>query len=133
MREKAGKKYDPLVIEEFDWDNEWADSLHVPIPGARGSDAVDELTWQQVDEATGASKALRGRNLPKRAATQHYSRSRNVLAPAMPDIGDGEEEEQEEEEDPHDDAEVSECEEDANVPATEEDNAAEPDEFDDGF
>jgi hypothetical protein len=115
MREKAGKKYDPLVIEEFDWDNEWADSLHVPIPGARGFDAVDELIWQQVDEATGASQALRGRNLPRRAATQHYSRSRNVPVPAMPDTEDGEEEEQEqeeeEEEDPHDDAEVSECEE----------------------
>ncbi|XP_066310784.1 uncharacterized protein [Miscanthus floridulus] len=52
MREKTGKKYDPLVIEEFDWDNEWADSLHVPIPGARGSDAINELTWQHVDEAT---------------------------------------------------------------------------------
>ena len=129
MREKAGKKYDPLVIEEFDWDNEWADSLHVPIPGARGSDAVNELTWQHVDETTGASQALQGCNLPRRAtATQHYSRSRNVLVPATED---GEEED--EVEDPHDDAEVSECEEDGNVPATEEDKAANPDEFDDGF
>jgi hypothetical protein len=55
MREKADKKYDPLVIEEFDWDNEWADSLHVHISSARGYDAVDELTWLHVDEATGAS------------------------------------------------------------------------------
>ena len=45
MREKAGKKYDPLVIEEFDWDNEWADSLHVPILGAQGYDDVNDLTW----------------------------------------------------------------------------------------
>jgi len=45
MREKAGKKYDPLVIEEFDWDNECVDSLHVPIPDARRSDAVNDLTW----------------------------------------------------------------------------------------
>jgi len=128
-REKAGKKYDPLVIEEFDWDNEWADSLHVPIPGARGSDAVNELTWQHVDEATGASQALQGRNLPRRAtATQHYSRSRNVPVPATED---GEEED--EVEDPHDDAEVSECEEDGNVPATEEDKVVDPDELDDGF
>jgi len=129
MREKAGKKYDPLVIEEFNWDNEWADSLHVPIPSARGSDAVDELTWQHVNEATGASQALRGRNLPRRAtATLHYSRSRNVPVPAGED---GEEED--EVEDPHDDAEVSDCEEDGNVPATEQDKAADPDEFDDGF
>ena len=131
MREKAGKKYDPLVIEEFDWDNEWADSLHVPISGARGSDAINELTWQHVDEATGASQALQGRNLPRRAtATQYYSRSRNVPVPATA-TEDGEEED--EVEDPHDDAEVSECEEDDNVPATEEDKAADPDEFDDGF
>jgi hypothetical protein len=68
MREKAGKKYDPLVIEEFDWDNEWANSLHVHILSARGSDAVDELTWLHVDEATGASQALQGRNLSRRAA-----------------------------------------------------------------
>jgi len=115
-----------LVIEEFDWDNEWADSLHVPILSARGSDAVNELTWQHVDEATGASEALRGRNLPRRAtATQCYSRSRNVPVPATED---GEEED----EDPHDDAEVSDCE-DGNVPATEEDKAGDPDEFDDGF
>ena len=131
MREKAGKKYDPLVIEEFDWDNEWADSLHVPIPGARGSDAVNDITWHHVDETTGASQALQGRNLPRRAiATQHYSRSRNVPVPATA-TEDGEEED--EVEDPHDDAEVSECEEDGNVLATEEDKAADPDEFDDGF
>jgi hypothetical protein len=68
MREKVGKKYDPLVIEEFDWDNEWVDSLHVHIPSARESDAVDELTWLHVDEATGASQALQGRNLSRRAA-----------------------------------------------------------------
>lgn len=126
MHEKAGKKYDPLVIEEFDWDNEWADSLHVPIPSARGSDAVDELTWQHVDEATGASEALQGRNLPRRAtATQCYSRSRNVPVPAT-EYGE------EEDEDPHDVAEVSDCE-DGNVPATEEDKAGDPDEFGDGF
>jgi len=127
-REKAGKKYDPLVIEEFDWDNEWADSLHVPVLGARGSDAVDDLTWQHVDEAIGASQALQGRNLPRRAAApvQYYRRSRNV-----PAAEDGEEED--EVEDPHDDAEVSECEEAGNVPATDQDDAADLDEFDDGF
>jgi hypothetical protein len=128
MREKTGKKYDPLVIEEFNWDNEWADSLHVPVPSARGSDAVNDLTWHHVDEATGASQALQGRNLPRRAVVTQYSRrSRNVPAAATED---GEEED--EVEDPHDDAEVSKCEEDGNVAATEE-VAADPDEFDDGF
>ena len=130
-REKAGKKYDPLVIEEFDWDNEWADSLHVPVPGARGSDAVDDLTWQHVDEAIGASQALQGRNLPRRAdaPVQYYRRPRNVPAAAAAEDG----EEEDEVEDPHDDAEVSECEEAGNVPATDQDDAADLDEFDDGF
>lgn len=35
-REKKGKSFDPLVIEEFDWDNEWADSCYVHPQGARG-------------------------------------------------------------------------------------------------
>jgi hypothetical protein len=52
-----------LVISEFDWDNEWADSLHVPSQGVHGSD----LTWELVDEAMGAAKALLGRNFPRRA------------------------------------------------------------------
>ncbi|CAD6263896.1 unnamed protein product [Miscanthus lutarioriparius] len=71
-----------------------------------------------------------GRNLPRRAtATQYYSRSRNVLLLTIA-LEDGEEED--EVEDPHDDAEVSECE-DGNVLATEEDKAVDPDEFDDRF
>src|SRR6185312_6895741 len=65
--EKKGKSFDPLVFEEFDWDNEWADSSHVFPRGRRGCD-IDENgdgpTWQLVDEVLGASSSLRGRNLP---------------------------------------------------------------------
>lgn len=35
-REKKGKSFDRLVIEEFNWDNEWADSCDVQPQGARG-------------------------------------------------------------------------------------------------
>jgi len=35
LRLKKGKCFDPLVVEEFDWDNEWADSLHVHPQGGR--------------------------------------------------------------------------------------------------
>jgi len=62
-REKKGKFFDPLVIEEFDWDNEWADSSYVHPQGARGCDNGNGLTWEHVDEAVGASSSLRGRNL----------------------------------------------------------------------
>jgi hypothetical protein len=30
-REKEGPSYDPLVIEDFDWANEWIDSSVVPV------------------------------------------------------------------------------------------------------
>jgi len=33
---KTRKIFDPLVIEEFDWDNEWADSSYVHPQGAVG-------------------------------------------------------------------------------------------------
>lgn len=40
-REKKGKSFNPLVIEEFNWDNEWADSSFVHRQGAHGCDAND--------------------------------------------------------------------------------------------
>ena len=66
LRQKK-KSIDPLVISHFDWDNEWADSLHVPPQGHRGCELDDGLTWNLVDEVVGASEALRGRNLPRTA------------------------------------------------------------------
>lgn len=60
-----------MVISEFDWDNEWADSLHVPSQGVCGS-----LTWELVDEATRASEALLSRNFPRRAHVNN-KRGRN--------------------------------------------------------
>jgi hypothetical protein len=65
------KNFNPLVHEDFNWDNEWADSLHVDPEGGRGCEC--DLTWDLVDNAIGASEALRSRNLPR---TTHnvYSR-----------------------------------------------------------
>ena len=71
-REKKGKKFDPLVIEKFDWDNEWADSSYVHPQGACRCDNGDNgngFTWELVDEAVGASSSLRGRNLGMPAAS----------------------------------------------------------------
>ncbi|KAJ1287185.1 hypothetical protein BS78_03G411100 [Paspalum vaginatum] len=66
MREE-GKNFDPLVLEDFDWDNEWVDPL--ANSGHIGGDPL--FTWDHVDEAAGASTQLRGRNFPRRA---HVSR-----------------------------------------------------------
>jgi hypothetical protein len=119
-REKKGKNIDPLVISEFDWNNEWADSSHVLPEGVRGSD----LTWQLVDEAVGASESVLGRNFPRRAHRNNSKRSRN----SIPVVDDDEQEE--EEQDPHDDADVTYCEDAANDSNNGEENATSANIFD---
>ena len=138
-REKKGKSFDPLVFEEFDWDNEWADSSHVFPRGRRGCDIVenqDGLTWQLVDDVLGASSSLRGRNLPRNANKHARNSNRRLLEI---DSGSGNEKEEEEDLEPLDDADIADCEdadhsngsnaggEDMEVAA----NAV--DEFDDGY
>ncbi|KAL5681168.1 hypothetical protein ACJX0J_007553, partial [Zea mays] len=65
---EEGKNFDPLILEDFDWDNEWVDPLanSSHVSNALGDDF--NLSWDQVDEAIGASAHLRGRNFPRRAA-----------------------------------------------------------------
>lgn len=111
-REKKGKSFDPLVIEEFDWDNEWADCSHVFPKGRRGH-PENGLTWQLVDEAIGASSSLRGRNVPRTANKR--SRNTNPRLVQIDSGSDNEEEvleevEVEEHPDPLDDANISDCE-----------------------
>ena len=135
--EKKGKKIYPLVIEEFDWDNEWADSSYVHPQGVRGCDNGDNgngLTWELVDEAVGASSSLRGRNLPRNASSKRARNGQSRLAELEEDLGLANEEE--EEEDPHDDADVSDCEQDPNGSNGGGENMEGPnilDEFDDGY
>jgi hypothetical protein len=93
----------------------------VPAQGGRWCD--NDLTWQAVDEAVGASQALQGRNFPRRARL-------STSAQAFED------EEEEEEEDPHDDADVSDCEDaSANSNGEGQDDGATNtiDEFNDGY
>ncbi|CAD6236567.1 unnamed protein product [Miscanthus lutarioriparius] len=111
LRQKKGKNFDPLVIEDFDWNNEWADSLHVP------------------PQAVGASQSLQGRNFPRAA----HKRARNS-APTVNEDELGSD--NEENPDPFDDADVTDCEDDPNdANETGEDNEAAniPGEFDDGY
>ena len=69
MREE-GKNFDPLVLEDFDWDNEWVDPLANSAP--IGGDPL--FTGDHVDQAAGASTQLQGRNFPRRAHGSHVSR-----------------------------------------------------------
>jgi len=130
-REKKGKSFDPLVIEEFDWDNEWADSSYVHPQGARGCDEND-LTWAAVDEALGASNSLRGHNLPRNASSRCATNSNPRLDEDESGLGN----EEEEDEDPHDDAYVTDSE-DAPPDGRESmeglQAANNHDEFDDGY
>ena len=138
-REKKGKSFDPLVFEEFDWDNEWADSSHVFPRGRRGCDIVenhDGLTWQLVDDVLGASSSLRGRNLPRNANKHARNSNRRLLEI---DSGPGNEKEEEEDLEPLDDADVTDCEDDdhfngSNAGGEDVEAAANTDdEFDDGY
>jgi hypothetical protein len=132
-REKAGPSYDPLVIEDFDWDNEWIDSS-VVHPGGDNDDLID-LTWDHVDEAIGASSSLRDRNLPRQASRlntyQRRARAQQVEE-GEEDANDSANENLEE--DPHDDMNVTDSEEGSGGEDSGEENAPTfPDEFDDGY
>jgi hypothetical protein len=57
-----GKKSNPLVLEEFLWQNEWVEDCHE-------GDGDCANIWTTVDDAIGATQGLRSRNLPRNAAT----------------------------------------------------------------
>jgi hypothetical protein len=128
---KKGKSFDPLVMDEFDWDNEWADSSYVHPQGARVCDDGDNdngLTWLQVDEALGASSSLRGRNLSRNASNKRARNGQSRLAELEEGLG-----EEEEDEDPHDDADVSDSEQNPNGGGENMEAPITLDEFDDGY
>jgi hypothetical protein len=97
-REKLGdKSYDPLVIEDFDWDNEWVDPTMPPPQGARG--CPDDISWELIDEAVGATSSLQGRNFPRASLQRgpsnvnvHYNRQRKRPAPSPTFVHDVDEE-----------------------------------------
>lgn len=100
-----------------------------------GGSTVPDFTWQLVDEAVGASEALRGRNFPRKARGNSSNRSRNCTPDVDDDILDFIEEQDEEqlddeEEDPHDDADVIDRGEATDEPTDEGENAAAADIFD---
>jgi hypothetical protein len=60
---EEGKNFDPLVLEDFDWDNEWVDPLATSFVVGDGP----LFTWEHVDHGAGASTQLQGRNFPRTA------------------------------------------------------------------
>jgi hypothetical protein len=61
-----GQKCNPLLLEEFQWESEWVNENCEPVHEGDGAD----ITWAHVDEAVGATQALRVRNLPRAAAAR---------------------------------------------------------------
>jgi len=49
-----GKICNPLLLEEFEWENEWVDKNCEPVHAAHGN----ELTWANVHEAIRATESL---------------------------------------------------------------------------
>ncbi|KAF7103567.1 hypothetical protein CFC21_104548 [Triticum aestivum] len=100
-REKVGENsFEALVIEDFDWGNEWVDPSLSQPQGARGCpDDNQDITWEDVDVAIGASSNLRGRNLHRTATTvrrgqtmQHYACKRpTTTRPTVPEEDEAEE------------------------------------------
>ncbi|KAI5006992.1 hypothetical protein ZWY2020_046940 [Hordeum vulgare] len=64
------KSYDPLIIEDFDWGNEWVDPTISPAQCARG--CPNDISWELVDEAVGASSPLREKHRKRSAPSPTF-------------------------------------------------------------
>lgn len=59
-RRELGRDFNPLVLEDFQWDNEWVNGEVI--------DPVDNELWDAVDEALDASRNLEVRRSHRRAS-----------------------------------------------------------------
>lgn len=57
-RREDGRDFDPLLLDDFQWDNEWVNG-EVVDPG-------DEELWLGVDRALNATEGMEGRRNPRR-------------------------------------------------------------------
>jgi hypothetical protein len=79
-----GKTSNPLLLEEFHWENEWVDESCEQVHEGSGND----ITWLQVDEALGATQDLQGRMprgaaaIPRRAAAMSRGTAGTSRGPA---------------------------------------------------
>ena len=134
-KEMAGKSYDPLVLEDFDWDNEWVDTSVVHAGRGGDDDDIVDLTWDDVDEAVGASQALGGRNFPRRARMKaNYGRRGGPMRVQEDEQEEDGDDPCNEEVDPEDDVNVSDSDGDKDgEDGGDANNSPLRDEFDDGY
>jgi hypothetical protein len=69
----------PLVLEEFQWDNKWVDNQK------KKDREEGDLAWAHVDDAIGASSSLRGHNFPRARVGVVYSRCGSAACGASMD------------------------------------------------
>uniref|UniRef100_A0ACD5ZNS2 Uncharacterized protein n=1 Tax=Avena sativa TaxID=4498 RepID=A0ACD5ZNS2_AVESA len=84
LREEGskGKRANALILEEFQWDNEWVDINAELVHQNVDVDGSNSLRWSHVDEAVGATEGLQGRNFPRRArGDAHASQSSRPIVP----------------------------------------------------
>ncbi|CAA0840255.1 hAT dimerisation domain-containing protein [Striga hermonthica] len=92
-----GKRSNPLILDEFQWENEWLTEIDCePVQQGGVQQGGGNLTWAQVDEAIGATQELEGRNMPRAAhaapVSQTYQRTRKRPRTTISDIDeDGDE------------------------------------------
>jgi hypothetical protein len=124
--EKGADSFDPLCLEDFDWNNEWVDMDVEPVHNGHGL----EITWDQVDEAVGASQMYHGHNFPRAArgdATYTHRRSAAAAASIRTDEPQEDEDMEDDNSDEEylvDDVEVDDYGEIAPIVADESDQAA---------
>jgi hypothetical protein len=91
LREQGSKakKSNPLVLEEFQWDNEWVDinAEMVHEDQAQVMDDDTPLLWSQVDEAMGASSSLAARTFLGEPVVILASLVHDPLALLSPTLG----------------------------------------------
>lgn len=84
-----GHKSNPLILQEFQWENEW-------VHENDEDNNDDNSLWRAVDEAVGATEHLRGRNLPRvatGAVNRTYTRTRKCIA-RPPQFGESDSDEE---------------------------------------
>lgn len=87
-----GKRSNPLLLDEFHWENEWVNDNSEPVHEGGGN----AITWANVDDAIGATQGLEGRNLPRAAAaapmrrTYARKRPRNTVTLDLEEVDDEE-------------------------------------------
>ncbi|CAM8956108.1 unnamed protein product [Rhodiola kirilowii] len=73
MRREQGTDFNPLNLEDFQWDNEWVNGDDVNV-------AESEL-WQAVDSALDASRGLENRQNSRRNEARDHGSSSQMNDP----------------------------------------------------